>query len=51
MNLHFIMFLNGGNSYLVKVKEKIKKGYSQLLLIFQLTCIQWDNMSKKAVVI
>ncbi len=35
--------------FLVKVKEKTKKVYSQHLLIFQLTCIQWDNMCKKAV--
>ena len=50
MNLLFIMFRNGGNNYLVKVKEKTIKVYSLLLLIFQLTCIRWDNMSKKAAV-
>ena len=43
----FIMCLNGGNNYLEKVKEKTKKAYSLLLLIFQLTCIRWDNMYKK----
>ena len=45
------MFLNGGNNFLEKVKEKTIKVYSQLLLIFQRTCIQWDNMFKKVVVI
>ena len=36
MSQHFTIFLNGGNNYLVKVKEKIKKEFSQLQQTSQL---------------
>ena len=48
MNLNYTIFLNGGNSYLEKVKEKIKKLDSQRVLILQQIYTLWDNISNKA---
>ena len=36
MSQHYSILLNGGNNYLVKVKEKIRKGFTHLRQTSQL---------------
>lgn len=46
MNQVFTMFLSGGNSYMVRVKEKIKKVFSRHLWILQQIFTLWVSLSK-----
>src|SRR5699024_200169 len=46
-NRIYNIFPNGGNSFLAKVKEKIKKEFSRRQLIFQPTSIHLASISKK----